>query len=102
MEDYTQLDIEDEIYVDDIPLDVADKLYCQDLKDSLKREALNGYVLRCEGYVGNRPKMHNSGHHEDDTWAIDVFNQDGLALMSFLYTSGFEYVEDKKLLSKFV
>lgn len=55
-------------------------------------------LLAC-GYVGNRPSDFEGGFHEDDTWAIDQYDEDGeMVYESFLYTSEFEYNEDCKIL----
>jgi len=50
--------------------------------------------LKTEGYVGNRPLVFE-GEHEDDTWAIDQYDEDeGQVINSFLYSSYFEYQQD--------
>jgi hypothetical protein len=54
--------------------------------------------LKAEGYVGNKP-FPFEGEHEDDTWAIDQYDEDGdMVINSFLYVSEFEYLEDCKIL----
>lgn len=53
--------------------------------------------LEPQGYVGNRPKC---CYDEDDTWAIDQFDEDGeIIYNTFLYTSENEYEQDCKLLN---
>jgi|DEB0MinimDraft_12_1074336.scaffolds.fasta_scaffold05999_8 hypothetical protein len=91
-----------EIYVDDVPK--GQNWYSSDLKAFLSDDRMEGdsLVLRTEGYVGNRPLLHKSGHHEDDTWAIDVLTENGDAWMSFLYCSDYEYTEDVKRLNKYI
>ena len=55
--------------------------------------------LRPCGYVGNRPFDFTGDFHEDDTWAIDQYDEDGEQIYeSFLYTSEFEYEQDCKIL----
>jgi len=54
--------------------------------------------LKAEGYVGNRPLVFE-GEHEDDTWAIDQYDEDKeYVIESFLYTSRFEYEQDCAIL----
>jgi hypothetical protein len=56
--------------------------------------------LKAEGYVGNRPSDFDEDEiHEDDTWAIEQYDEDGDMLIDyFLYVSEFEYLEDCKIL----
>ena len=93
--------IEIEVFVDDVPK--GQNWNSADLKHFLSDTRMEGskLVLRCEGYVGNRPLSHKEGHHEDDTWAIDVLTENGDVFMSFLYVSEYEYQEDIKELVKY-
>ena len=93
--------IEIEVFVDDVPK--GKHWYSADLKQFLSNDRFQGegIVLRCEGYIGNRPLLHKEGHHEDDTWAIDVLGENANPLASFLYTSEYEYQEDIKELAKY-
>ena len=63
-----------EIFLDDIPK--GESWFNSDLEHSLNndRHQGEGVYLRLEGYVGNRPVNNNDEIHEDDTWAIDVFD----------------------------
>ena len=56
--------------------------------------------LKAEGYVGNNPNYFDLGlEGEDDTWAIDQYDEDGVDLyQSFLYTSEYEYEQDCEIL----
>ena len=93
--------IEIEVFVDDVPK--GKHWYSADMKFFLNDKRMEGLflVLRAEGYVGNRPLLHKEGHHEDDTWAVDVLTEDGNAFTSFLYTSEYEYQEDIKELGEY-
>jgi hypothetical protein len=50
--------------------------------------------LKAEGYVGNRPPDFDEDEiHEDDTWTIDQYDEDGDIIVGwFLYVSEFEYL----------
>lgn len=74
-----------------------------DLRSDLENDNLIGVrLVRLipQGYVGNRPSDFTGKHHEDDTWAIDCFDEDGMEVESYLYTSESEYNEDVKLLKE--
>lgn len=79
-----------------------DDLNNLDLRSDFENEEdepiLNTY-LKAEGYVGNRPTDFEDDIHEDDTWAIDQYDEDGeIVYQSFLYTSKYEYEQDCKIL----
>ncbi len=72
-----------------------------DLRSAFEDEENEPMIFTCLkpcGYVGNRPTECDD-LHEDDTWAIDQYDEDGEILyQSFLYTSESEYNEDCKIL----
>lgn len=78
-----------------------DKINNLDLRSAFEDEENEPIIstnLVAVGYVGNRPSDF-VGEHEDDTWAIDQYDEDGETIyQSFLYTSEYEYNEDCKLL----
>ena len=69
-----------------------DNLNSLDLRSDLENNNIYGATLVPEGYIGNRPST-AVGHHEDDTWAIDVDS-----IISYLYTSELEYNQDLETL----
>ena len=90
-----------EIYIADIPEDDFDKLNSLDLRSDLENNNIHDTVLRFEEYVGNRPSDCEDEFHEDDTWAVDCFTEDGQVVSSYLYVSKYEYNQDYKLLQKY-
>lgn len=75
-----------------------DNLNNLDLRSDIENDNIGfskEYVsaLSFEGYVGNRPKDCMEEHHEDDTWAIDL-HQDNDTVESYLYSSKYEYLQD--------
>jgi hypothetical protein len=91
-----------EIYVEDIAVNVFNKLNSSDLKKDLWNNNIHDTVLRFEEYVGNRPSDCEDEFHEDDTWAIDCLTKDGQCVTSYLYVSQYEYNQDYELLKKYV
>lgn len=65
-----------------------------DLRSDIENENIFGCNLYPQGYVGNRPSDFKGDFHEDDTWAIDCYTEDGMEVESYLYSSEFEYKED--------
>jgi len=92
--------VELEINAEDIPEDVLSNINSLDLRSDLENGNILGCVLRFEGYVGNRPQGF-VGFHEDDSWAIDVLNDDGEPETSYLYVSELEYNQDYNLLKDY-
>ena len=92
--------LEIEISVDDIHNSVIDKINSLDLRSDLENGNIKGCILKCEGYVGNRPSDCEDEEHEDDTWAIDLIENDSIE-KGYLYSSKYEYEEDVKLLKEF-
>lgn len=78
-----------------------DRLNSLDLRSDIENNNIYGCILRAEGYVGNRPIDCDDEFHEDDTWAIDCYTEDGLCVTSYLYVSEYEYDQDLKRLKKF-
>lgn len=95
-------EVQNEIYVDDISAESIDKINSLDLRSDLENDNIVGHILQTEGYVGNRPSDCKDEHHEDDTWTIDLYDQDGNVITSYLYTSKYEYLEDVYLLKQYV
>lgn len=87
----------DQVFMSEIK---SDKLNSLDLRSDIENNNIYGTVLRSEGYVGNRP-TNFEGEHEDDTWAIDCITEEGLAVVSYIYTSEYEYNQDVELLKEF-
>lgn len=79
--------------------DEINNLYLRsDFEDEECEPALWAYYKAC-GYVGNRPSDCTDKFHEDDTWAIDRYDEDGTDVMvSYIYSSESEYLEDCKIL----
>lgn len=80
-----------------------DELYNSYLRSDFeneKEEPMINTYLKAERYVGNNPEYFDLGlEGEDDTWAIDQYDEDGEEFyQSFLYTSQFEYEQDCKIL----
>lgn len=96
------IDTQEQIYVDDISTNDIDKINSLDLRSDLENDNIAGHILQTEGYVGNRPSDCTDEFHEDDTWAIDLYDQDGNEITSYLYTSKYEYLEDVYLLKQYV
>lgn len=88
----------DEIFMSEIK---SDELNSLDLRSDIENNNIYDCILRTEGYVGNRPSDFEGEYHEDDTWAIDCFSQDGQIVGSYLYVSEFEYNQDVELLKEF-
>ncbi len=79
-----------------------DSLNNLDLRSDFENEEDEPLIctyLKAEGYVGNRPKDYDGEFHEDDTWAIDQWDEDKEQVyQSFLYTSEYEYNQDCEIL----
>ena len=92
-----------EVYVDKVFMQGIeyDKLNSSDLRSDIENNDIFDTVLRGSGYVGNRPHDCKDEFHEDDTWAIDCFINDGADVTSYLYVSELEYKQDLKLLKEF-
>ena len=76
-----------------------DELNNLDLRSDFENDNIGeGYSFQFMGYVGNRPDGCEDEEHEDDTWAIDSYNSDGMQLESYLYNSLFEYQQDVEIL----
>lgn len=78
-----------------------DSLNSLDLRSAFENEdePLIFTYLKAEGYIGNRPKGFIGDFHEDDTWAIDQWDEDKeVVYQSFLYTSEYEYKQDCEIL----
>lgn len=79
--------------------DEINNLYLRSDFENEEDEPLINTYLKAEGYIGNRPTDFKGEFHEDDTWAIDQYDEDGeIVYQSFLYTSQFEYEQDCKIL----
>lgn len=79
--------------------DHLNNLYLRSMFENEEEEPLIFTRLKPCGYVGNRPLDCNDEFHEDDTWAIDQYDEDGETVYeSFLYSSQFEYYEDCNIL----
>lgn len=96
-------EIEIEVHVDKVfMLGIEyDKLNSFDLRSDIENNNIFDTILRTQGYVGNRPSDCTDEFHEDDTWAIDCFINDGADVTSYLYVSEFEYRQDVELIKKF-
>tara|TARA_R110000851_G_scaffold196444_3_gene347413 strand:+ start:12864 stop:13421 length:558 start_codon:yes stop_codon:yes gene_type:complete len=90
-----------EINASDLPESIADKVNSLDLRSDIENGNILDCVLRFSGYVGNRPSDCEDEEHEDDTWAIDVLNEDGEPVESYLYSSEYEYNQDYDLLKEY-
>jgi hypothetical protein len=72
-----------------------DNLNSLDLRSDFENNNIPvGSSFKYEGYVGNRPADFEGEEHEDDTWAIGLYDKDGNVLESYLYVSEFEYNQD--------
>lgn len=81
-----------------IKYDLLNNLELRSAFEDEENEPMIFTNLKSEGYVGNRPSNFE-GEHEDDTWAIDLYDEDAeICICSFLYTSQFEYEEDCRIL----
>lgn len=70
-----------------------------DLRSAFEANNVVGTNLKPCGYVGNRPADFIGEEHEDDTWAIDQYDDEcENVIESFLYTSVYEYLKDCKYL----
>ena len=80
-----------------------DSLNHLDLRSDFENEEEEPLIftyLVASGYVGNRPNDFEGDFHEDDTWAIDQWDEDKEVLyQSFLYSSEFEYKQDCEILN---
>lgn len=94
--------VEQEEVVDNYCLLALDhvELYNSDLRADLNSRKIKGNVLRTQGYVGNRPRDFKGDFHEDDTWAIDCLDEDGIPVTSYLYVSEYEYNQDVEKIFK--
>jgi hypothetical protein len=72
----------------------VDEINNLDLRSDLENANIFGCVLRTQGYIGNRPRDFKGDFHEDDTWAIGCFTEDGNVVTSYLYVSQYEYNQD--------
>ena len=90
-----------EALLDTIPMDDINSF---SLRSAMESWDIVNCFLKPKGYVGNRPVQHDpfmydDAPHEDDTWAIDLYDPYGeLVIDSYLYTSRAEYEEDLSLI----
>jgi hypothetical protein len=79
----------------------TNKIYNSYLRSRIEcAPTLMGNTFKPSGYVGNRPSDFEGKEHEDDTWAIDLYDSDDNIIDSYLYVSEFEYQQDVVFLTK--
>jgi len=93
--------LEGKILIEEVPTnyDHINNLNLRSMFEDEENEPIINTRLMACGYVGNRPIDFKGVFHEDDTWAIDQYDEDGeQSYVSFLYVSESEYEEDLKIL----
>ena len=76
-------------------------IYNSYLRDDIENANIYDTKLIPQGYIGNRPNDFKGDFHEDDTWAIDCFTNDGIEVTTYLYSSEFEYDNDVSMITDF-